>query len=64
MAKMFEDALCALGILEDDSPKFVARSILEVDGSGASKGKKAADASGKQRDEENQDWLEINITTL
>lgn len=30
MAKMFEDSLISLGILDDDSPKYVSKSIIKV----------------------------------
>lgn len=30
MAKMFEDALCELGVIKDDSPKYVKTSVISV----------------------------------
>lgn len=62
MAKMFEDAFRAIGILEDDAPKFVARSILEVIAIPSPKGKKGAAPQGAQINAEAQDHLEITIT--
>ena len=31
MAKCIEDALCAIGLLKDDSPVYVRRTVLEVE---------------------------------
>ena len=62
MAKCLEDTLRALQILPDDSPKYVALSILEVvkkDSSQApSSDKKANKIQPKAAKE---DWLEITI---
>lgn len=64
MAKMFEDALRAFGILEEDDPKYVARSIIEVVVVPRPKGSKATNAQGKKADAEDQDWLELSITSI
>lgn len=60
---MFEDALCALGALEDDAPKYVARSVLEVAVATAGKGAEAMGTQGKKADAKNEDWLEITINS-
>lgn len=62
MAKMFEDAFRAIGILEDDAPKFVTRSVLEVVVLPSTKGKKNAASQGTQVNAQTEDYLEINIT--
>lgn len=64
MAKMFEDSLRTLEVLEDDSPKFVARSIIESIVVPARKGKATRNAPGKKVDEEDEDWLEIIINSF
>ena len=61
MAKAFEDALRSLGILEDDDPAHVARTVLEVDVFPRKKGPSSNDASGAQGDAPNEDQLEITI---
>lgn len=61
MAKMFEDAFRSIGIIEDDSPKYVARSILEVVKFDASERAKNDNASRSKRDEKDKDWVEITI---
>lgn len=61
MAKMFEDALCALKILEDDSPSYVRRSSLEVVKQTAQKGKETHESFGQKGNAKNEDWLEIII---
>jgi len=62
LAKMFEDALCALGVLEDDDPKHVARSILEVDVVPKGQSQKKTHALRPQNNVQDEDWLEILIT--
>lgn len=64
MAKMFEDALRTLGILEDDDPSHVARTILDVIAIKRPKGKKALIASGRQANAQDDDWLEIEINSI
>lgn len=61
MAKMFEDAFRSLGILKDDDPKCVARSILEVVVERAPKGAKSDAASRAKSNAQDKDWLEITI---
>lgn len=62
MAKMFEDAFRSIGILEDDAPKYVARTILEVVINSSKKGKKNTAPQGSQINEEAEDYLEVTIT--
>lgn len=64
MAKMFEDALRSLGILEDDDPAHVTRSVLEVVAVARPKNKKNAAAQSQQAHAEDKDWLEIKINSL
>lgn len=61
MAKIFEDAFRAFGILQDDSPKFVGKSILEVIEIPKSRGKKKDVVVRSKDNEENEDYLEITI---
>lgn len=61
MAKMFEDALCALEILKDDSPQYVARTILEVARDGGAKISKAGGEVGEEEFEKGRDRLIITI---
>ena len=63
MAKMFEDALRTLGILEDDDPKYVARSVLEVDAWPRPKRPQESDASWPKANAQDKDWLELTITS-
>lgn len=63
LAKMFEDAFRALGILEEDSPSFVARSVLESIVVPSRKGKKKGHDRRAKADEEDEDWLEITINS-
>lgn len=64
MVKMFEDALCSLGVLEDDAPKFVASTFISVNVLPASKGKKEFDAQGEKINAKDKDLLEILITPI
>jgi len=64
MAKMFEDALRSLEILEDDDPKHVTRTIIEVVMVSKSKNKKILNDMGKKKVEKNNDWLEISIQQI
>lgn len=59
MAKMFEDALCTVGVLEDDSPTYVRRSTLEVIKSHRQLQKDSP--SHLIPEKEKEDWLEITI---
>lgn len=61
LSKMFEDALRTIGILEDDSPKFVARTILEVVALSTKKGATDGDDVSAKAIRENEDQLEIII---
>lgn len=62
MAKMFEDAFRALGIIKDDAPQFVAQSIITSIDFSAKKRKAKMDASGTQAHAKDEDYLEITIT--
>lgn len=62
MAKMFEDAFRTLGIIEEDTPEFVARTILEVYAIDPKERSKAAALRGKKRDAKEEDWVEITIS--
>ncbi len=57
MAKMFEDAFRSLGIIEDDTPQYVAQSILEVVALPSAKASRKAEAEG----DEDGDMLEVTI---
>ena len=61
MAKMFEDSFCALGILQDDSPKFVDKSILEVIEIPRKRSKKQNDGKRSNINKENEDYVKITI---
>lgn len=61
MAKAFEDAFRSLGILEDDDPAHVARTVLEVDVFPRKKGSSSDDASSAQGDAPHEDQLEVTI---
>ena len=61
LAKMFEDSLCTLEILPDDSPQYVAESILEVIKQGPGKSSPADKKAPKTRPKAKEDWLEIFI---
>lgn len=61
MAKMLEDAFRSFGILADDDPKHVARSILEVNAASTSKRSKTPLTQGAKADEKNEDYVEITI---
>lgn len=49
MAKCIEDSLCAIGILKNDDPRFVAATLLEVE-------------SRKSKKQPREDWVEITIS--
>lgn len=61
MAKCFEDALHTLGVLEDDDPKHVAKSCLEVIKIDKKKTALAVAHMGPAQNAKNEDWLEITI---
>ncbi len=61
MAKMFEDAFRAAGILEDDDPRYVKRSILEVNVVPKEEGQKKLSAQRKQANAKNEDSVTISI---
>lgn len=61
MAKMFEDAFRSLGILEEDSPKYVTRSILEVVAQPAKKRPKNDANKSAPTNAKDQDWVEVTI---
>lgn len=64
MSKMFEDALCALEVIKDDSPQYVARTVIEVIAVPKSKVKKEINDMGKKKRSKIEDWLEITIKSL
>lgn len=64
LAKMFEDALRTIGILEDDSPQFVARTILEVTAVSPKKAAPPKGSVGEKAIKENEDQLEIVIESI
>lgn len=59
MAKMLEDSFRTLGILEDDSPKFVNKSILEV--IEVPRPKKGARANFQSQGTNEEDYVEVDI---
>jgi hypothetical protein len=61
MAKMFEDAFRALGILKEDSPKYVALSVLEVIELGRPKKPQVPLASRAPSNAQDDDYLIIDI---
>lgn len=61
MVKVLEDALRAIGILEDDDPSYVARTIIESVQLPKQKKPKGAAAQGSQGDQQKEDWVEITI---
>ena len=61
MAKMFEDALCALKVIKDDAPQFVASTFITVNSAPKSQGAEKLDAKSKKDNAKNKDWLEIII---
>ena len=61
MAKALEDAFRSLGILEEDDPSHVARTILEVFKLTPKKKKAAVYGVRPQVDTKNEDYVEIII---
>lgn len=65
MVKMLEDALRSLEILKDDSPQYVARTIIESHGEATKKTKKGVKLAGAKDDEKkSEDRVEIIIKPL
>ncbi len=65
MAKCIEDAFRAIGILEDDSPSYVARTIIEVHEQSKGKSKKRLKSSSKEdAEKEVEDRVEIIINSI
>lgn len=62
MVKMFEDALCTLGIIKDDAPQFVASTFISVAILPTQKGSQELDEQGEKVDAKDRDYLEIIIT--
>jgi hypothetical protein len=54
MAKMFEDTFRSFGILKDDSPKYVAKTNIEV--------VIVSHPKGAKIDKKNMDWVDIVIS--
>ncbi len=61
LVKCFEDALCALGILEEDDSAHVARTVIEVIKLSREKKKAAVFGVRPPVDTENEDHVEIII---
>jgi hypothetical protein len=61
LVKMFEDALCTLGILKDDAPQFVASTSIEVVVVPKEKDSSSVNAQGEKVDAKDKDLLEIII---
>lgn len=64
MAKCFEDSFRSIGILKDDSPKYVTKTILEVVELNRKGGPKTSNSSGPKADAQNEDSLEIIINSI
>jgi len=64
MAKMLEDALRAIGVIEDDDPKYVTRTILQVDVVPKTKRAKGAATQGTQDHEADEDYVVITINEI
>lgn len=64
MAKCIEDSFRTIGILKDDSPSYVARTIIESHEQGKSKDAKKIKSSGKKDDAKNEDWVDIIINSI
>lgn len=64
LVKMFEDALRSLGVIKDDSPQYVARTIIEVVVVPNRKNSKTRNDLGKKEHTKDEDWLEIKITPV
>ena len=64
MAKMLEDAFRAIGILKDDSPAYVARTVLESVAVPSEKRPKKGDAGYRATYQKKEDYVEITIKSL
>ena len=64
MSKMFEDSLVSLGVIKDDTPRYVARAVLEVPLLNSEERSKEIDPSGEKNIEEDEDWLIITINKI
>ena len=61
LVKCFEDALRTFGIIKDDDPKHVARTVIEVVKIDKKKAAPAITGMGPAQNAKNEDWLEITI---
>ncbi len=61
MAKMLEDSLCTIGILEDDDLAHVGRSVLEVIKLDGPQKSARADAQRPKGHAPHEDYVVINI---
>lgn len=64
MVKMFEDALRTLKVIEDDSPLYVAKTIIESVVATKGKISKSIRQESKKNNEKDEDHLIINIKEL
>lgn len=64
MAKMFEDSLRALGVIKDDTPRYVKKSSLEIIVVSPQERKEMEKSSGIQANAADYDILEIIITPI
>ena len=64
LVKCIEDALRAFEILKDDSPKYVARTIIESYQCAAEKKEKIGGGQGPKNDKKDEDYVEIIINSL
>lgn len=66
LAKCFEDSLVSLGVIKDDSPKYVKKTILEVPLPVTKKGQKTFGSSIAEigPGTKKEDWLIITINKI
>lgn len=64
LVKMFEDALCTLGVLKDDAPEFVASTFISVTVVSKEKGPALFSAPGEKTNAKDKDLLEIIIKPI
>lgn len=64
MAKCIEDAFRAIGILEDDSPSYVARTIIESVAESKTKDRTKVRVQGKKNNAQHEDFVDITINSL
>jgi hypothetical protein len=62
LVKMLEDAFRAIGIIEDDSPPYVAKTIIESHKQIKGKIQESLRKKSKENYEENEDYVEIKIS--